>query len=62
LAVKLRQIGGQADVREPRRNAGAERSNWQTRLFDRVPQDVFAGFSKDRVLAELSEFQQAAGD
>jgi hypothetical protein len=40
LAVKLRQIGGQADVREPRRNAGAERSNRPTRLFDCVPQDV----------------------
>jgi len=38
--VKLRQVGGQADVREPRRNAGAERSNRPTGLFDRVSQDV----------------------
>jgi hypothetical protein len=40
LVVKLRQSGGQANVRKPRGNAGAERSNRPTRLFDRVPQNV----------------------
>jgi len=34
LAVKLRQISEQPDVRRPRRNAGAERSNRTTGLFD----------------------------
>jgi hypothetical protein len=40
LAAKLRQISGQADIREPCRNAGAESSDRPPRLLDRVSQNV----------------------